>query len=180
MIQVKKGTAHSMAQSDRVGPVVANEGVVAGMLVIYDTTANTATGGIKKATSTNVGGGAALGTVLCGFALRNQSDGDVVESGKLGFYQLDGNSVIGTDQYTNTSVSTSDIGKRVVTSATAGKVTVIDATATFATGVRIVGIVDNVRSVPSVTVPATQGTTPGWENATVVDIKLLASTAQTV
>lgn len=95
MINVKKGTAHSLTQSDFVGTAKADEGIVAGMLVIKD-----ASGDIVKA-------GAAADDDLTepvnasryGFAINNQTDGDVIFSGKIGAYGLDGNSVIETDAF---------------------------------------------------------------------------------
>lgn len=139
MINAKKGIAHSLGQSDFIGAAKANEGVVAGMLVLKD-----ANGDIVKA------GAAASATVTdpvntarYGFAVNNQSDGDVIESGKVGAYSLDGNSVIETDQAAATiNASNYPVGTVVVPDATAtGKVR-----AGVANG-KSIGVVDSIRSI---------------------------------
>jgi hypothetical protein len=139
MINVRKGTAHSLAQTDFVGDLKASEGVVAGMLVQKEQT----TGDITKIT-TYINATETYG--LVGFALTNQSEGDAIESGKIGAYALDGGSVIETDQYTGT-VTSADIGKAVVADgSTAGKVKVV--TWADANTSRIVGTVyDTPRSI---------------------------------
>lgn len=176
MINIKKGTAHSLQQTDAVAKVVANEGVVAGMVVHIDPTANSNTGGVKKSTSTTAV--SATGAAI-GFAANDQTDGDVIESGKLGVYLLDGGSIIESDQYVSglTLTEVALLGKKAVTSATAGKFdiaateTAMDAEIASTPTLRILGTVVSVRTIPTVEVPATASTL-GWPTATVIGIKL--------
>lgn len=167
MINIRKGQAHSLLQTDRVGSVVASEGVIAGMVVKFDPTANTNAGGIKKVASVSDAG-------LVGFALNNQNDGDVYASGKLGYYLLDGDSVIETDQIQaapTVACTAAAIGAFVIPSTTAGKFNIVNAVTTE----RVLGKVYDVRTLPSVTVPAGYpATVANWENSTVVAIKLAA------
>lgn len=133
MINVRKGTAHSLAQSDFVGLAKASEGVEAGMLVQKNSS-----GQIVKVTS------AAAADALLGFAFTNQDEGDSIESGKIGAYSLDGNTVIETDQFTGTYTA-ADVGKPVIYGGTAGIVKAV-ATSTLAIGqanygARVIGIV---------------------------------------
>lgn len=117
MINVRKGNAHSLAQTDFVGTTLADEAVVAGMLVVKNSSGQIVQAG-TLATSADVG--------LIGFAVTNQSEGDAIESGKLGAYALDGSSVIETDQVTNTlsGLTGADVGKAVI-SGDNGQVTVV-------------------------------------------------------
>lgn len=119
MINVRKGPAHGLSQTDFVGDLTADEGVVAGMLVRKG-----ANGAITKVTTLTT----AAESGLVGFAVTNQSEGDAIESGKIGAYALDGGSVIETDQVTTSlsGLTASDIGKAVVADgSTAGKVKVV-------------------------------------------------------
>jgi len=54
-----------------------------------------------------------------GFAVSTTTEGDVIESGKVGIYLLDGGSVVETDKYTGT-VTLADIGKPVIQDRLAG------------------------------------------------------------
>lgn len=137
MINVRKGTAHSLAQTDFTGAAKTSEGVVAGMLVAKDTS-----GDIVKLTTLTTA--AEAGQV--GFALTNQDEGDAIESGKIGVYALDGGSVIETDQFTGT-YTIADIGKAVIADgSTAGKVKAV-AHGSVSTG-RVLGTVyDAPRSI---------------------------------
>lgn len=121
MINVRKGNAHSLAQTDFIGALKASEGVVAGMLVYKNTS-----GEIELVES------ATAADALVGFAVTNQDEGDAIESGKIGAYALDGGSVIETDQFTG-SYSAADVGKPVIYSGTAGKVKAV-AKSTLAIG----------------------------------------------
>jgi len=93
MINVKKGVAHSLAQSDIRGWQQA--GIVAGMIVNVDTN-----GYVNPGVSYTSGGAAGLR----GFAINTSAvgtyagDGDVQESNKIAVYTLDGHSIIETDQ----------------------------------------------------------------------------------
>lgn len=132
MINFRKGTGHSLQQTDFVGDAKASEAVVAGMLVQKEQT----TGDVTKLT-TYVNGTETYG--LVGFAITNQDEGDAIESGKIGCIALDGGTVIETDQFTGTYTA-ADIGKAVVADgSTAGKVKVV--TWADANTSRIVGTV---------------------------------------
>lgn len=119
MINVRKGPAHSLAQTDFVGITKADEAVVAGMLVRKNSS-----GEIVKVTTLTT----AAESGLVGFAITTQSEGDAIASGKIGVYALDGASVIETNQVTTTlsGLTAADIGKAVVADgSTAGKVKVV-------------------------------------------------------
>lgn len=138
MINLKKGTAHSLQQSDIVGNAKAAEGVVAGMVVRLDTSNNVVKGPSDAA---------ALNDLL-GFALNSQTDGDVVNSGKLGYLKLDGQSTVEIDQACVTGTITAanfPVGNRISADpANLGKVRV------WQTGDRVIGYVDGIRTLPSV------------------------------
>ena len=127
MINVKKGSAHSLAQSDFIG--TQGVAVTSGAIVYKDTD-----DGIKLATATT-----SSTTVRVGFAIQDSTQGDVISSGKLGAYGLDGNSVIETDQFTGV-ITDYVIGAKVGVSATAGKV------CTYASGL-VVGTVVETRTL---------------------------------
>jgi hypothetical protein len=93
MINFKKGPALSLHQVNYIGAAKTNEGVVAGMVVEIDPTT-------KQVVKSTIGSGEVTG--LYGFAINNQSSGDVIESGKIGVYALDGASVVETDQVLET------------------------------------------------------------------------------
>lgn len=133
-IQVIKGPAHSLKQTDFVGKAKANEGVVAGMLVRKN-----ANGEIVK----GVSGQATAVDDLLGFAVTNQDEGDAIESGKIGVYALDGASIIATDQVTGTlNTTTFPIGSRVAPDpSNAGKVRA------WQSGDRVIGTVVDIRNV---------------------------------
>lgn len=119
MINVRKGTPHSLAQTDFTG-AVSGASVVAGMLVEKNTS-----GDIVKAS-------AIAPTGLLGFAVTNEDEGDAIESQKIGAYALGTGGVVETDQFTGT-YTIADIGKPVIYSGTAGKVKAVTA-ASLATG----------------------------------------------
>ncbi|NBQ68976.1 MAG: hypothetical protein EBU46_09155 [Nitrosomonadaceae bacterium] len=135
MINVKKGSAHSLQQTDKVGLAKANEGVVAGMVCRI----NTSNEVVKGPTD------AAAADDLLGFAINNQTDGDVIESGKISLYLLDGSSVIETDQSTATINATNyPVGTRVAAIPDgSGKVR------PWQSGDRVIGYVEGVRDLPS-------------------------------
>lgn len=137
MINIKKGTAHSLAQSDKIALALAGQAVVAGMVVHIDPSAGTCIKGVTGSTGT-------YGVSdLVGFAINNQTDGDVIESGKIGFYLLDGNSIIETDQAAaSVTAGNYPIGTPLTGSGTAGTVKVA------ASGDRIIGYVEGIRTLP--------------------------------
>jgi len=116
MINVRKGTAHSLSQSDFIGVAQNDTNIVSGQLVILDNSGNIDLAGGTPSGNTYAG----INTARYGFALNDQTDGDVIESGKIGAYGLDGNSIIETDQTTASINSTNyPIGTAVVPDATA-------------------------------------------------------------
>lgn len=132
MINVRKGSHHSLGQTDFVGAAKTNEAVVQGQLVEKDANGDI----VKIAKLDNATRGSATNKIglqkLIGFALTNQNEGDAIASGKIGVYALDGSSVIETDKYTGT-VTISDIGNPVVqdsSSGTNGNVCVVAAETT--------------------------------------------------
>lgn len=133
MINVKKGSAHSLQQTDKVGLAKASEGVVAGMVCRI----NASNEVVKGSTD------AAAADDLLGFAINNQTDGDVIESGKISLYLLDGSSVIETDQST-AAINTTNyvVGARVAAIAGTGMVR------PWETGDRVIGYVEGVRDLP--------------------------------
>jgi hypothetical protein len=142
MINFKKGTGHSLAQSDKIGKAKAAEGVVAGMLVELNTSGETVKVPVNPANDATYGN-----AKLLGFAINNQTDGDVIESGKIGFIQLDGNSVIETDQ-TDAAITAVNypVGSPICAGATAGKVRLW----TTANDGRVIGHVEGIRNLQSV------------------------------
>jgi len=134
MINVVKGPAHSLGQSDIRGTWLT--GVIAGMLCYVD--------------GTDTPGKIALGplaqnkTGIVGFAINNSTDGDAIESGKIALYTLDGASVIETDQMTETVNTTNyPIGKPVYMGAS-GLVTNV-----ATNQVSPIGWVEGIRSLQS-------------------------------
>jgi hypothetical protein len=124
MINVKKGSAHSLAQSDFIGALTTP--TVAGAIVYKDTD-----GGIKLATATTSATNARVG-----FAINDSTQGDVISSNKIGVYGLDGNSVIETSEFTG-AITDYVIGAKVGVSATAGKV------CPFASGLTVGTVVES-------------------------------------
>lgn len=133
MINFKKGPALSLHQVNYIGKAKADEAVVAGMVVEIDPTT-------KQVVKASISSGEKTG--LYGFAINNQSAGDVIESGKIGVYALDGASVVETDQADNLNESHFTVG--ALLSATAGKVVKVDGTFTG----KIIGQVEGVRKIP--------------------------------
>jgi hypothetical protein len=82
---------------------------------------------------------------LLGFAINNGTDGDVVESGKMGMFLLDGASVIETDKAALAITSSNYAIGAPIKAGTDGTV----ATGTPGTD-RIIGYVEGIRSLPSV------------------------------
>jgi len=135
-LNIKKGTAHSLQQSDKIGNAKAGEAVVAGMLVHIDSNGDIIKGVSGSSGTFGVGD-------LIGFAIQTQTDGDVLESGKLGYYQLDGNSVIETDQAAAAiTAGNYPVGTALTGNGTAGTVK------TAAAGDKVIGYVEGIRTLP--------------------------------
>ena len=109
MINVKKGPAHSLGQSDVRGPFT-DTSIVAGMVCHINST-GVVTKGIPASGATGV----------VGFAINDAADGDAIESGKIALYTLDGASVIETDQVKgDVTAANFAIGRPVFATDTAG------------------------------------------------------------
>jgi hypothetical protein len=135
MINFKKGPALSLHQVNYIGAAKADEGVVAGMVVRLED------GEVVKGASDSP----APKGALYGFAINSQDAGDVIESGKIGVYALDGASVIETDQYVG-EISSYTVGALVTADENTGKVKLsVDADD------KIIGQVEGDRTIPGVT-----------------------------
>jgi len=90
MINFRKGTGLTLLQTDSVGASVSGQTYVAGQ---YGRLA------INSGTySVYVGASGTPLSDLAGFIVNSSTDGDVIESGKVGIVLLDGNTVVETDQ----------------------------------------------------------------------------------
>lgn len=167
MINFKKGPAFSLHQVNYIGNAKKDEGIVAGMVVNVDSN-----GDVVKADGSNA---AADKEKLYGFAINNQTAGDVLESGKIGVYALDGSSVIETDQTTDAITAGNYPIGALLGAATDSSGTLTKVTNTYAG--KIVGQVEGIRSIPGTVQTLTdnngnpfkvQGTT------TVLAVKLLS------
>lgn len=137
MINFKKGPALSLHQVNYIGAAKANEGVVAGMVV-----AITSTGEVVKPT---INDSASDKELVLGFAINNQEAGDVIESGKIGVYALDGASVIETDQTENAVTAVNyPVGTLLSALSGTGKV---KAVANNYAG-KVIGQVEGIRTIP--------------------------------
>lgn len=141
MINFKKGPALSLHQVNYIGSAKTGEGVKAGMIVRINED-----GQVVRGTDDDTEKG-----YLYGFAINSQDAGDVIESGKIGVYALDGASVIETDQFID---QTYDVGALVTVheaeapSEDAGKITLVTNPATQ----RVIGQVEaGVHVIPGVT-----------------------------
>lgn len=165
MIIAKKGSAHSLRQSDKVAPVAAGVTVTAGQIVSF-----TSTGTITLGADSDK---------LAGFAINNSTDTDAIGAGKtdpatgvvaplVGVYLLDGNSVIETDQVVET-ITLANVGAPIYASQLVpGKLTLT------APGTKPlqVGRIEGIRSVPN-TVIGSSGY--GYGTVTMVGIKVVAA-----
>jgi hypothetical protein len=151
MINFKKGPALSLHQVNYIGAAKTGEAVVAGMVVQIN-----GSGEVVKATITDTANDK---DVLLGFAINNQTAGDVIESGKIGVYALDGASVVETDQAVST-INASNYPIGALLTATGGLVDVVGNS--FAG--KIIGQVEGIRVIP-------RGSQP---SVTVLGVKLLS------
>lgn len=137
MINFKKGPALSLHQVNYLGKAKNNEGIVAGMVVAINNS-----GEVVKPT---IADSAADKDLLLGFAINSQSSGDVIESGVIGVYALDGASVIETDQTEHEVTSTNyPIGTRLsVVTGTGAVCTVANNYAG-----QVIGQVEGIRTIP--------------------------------
>lgn len=140
MINFKKGPALSLHQVNYIGKAKTDEEIVAGMVVQVD-----ANGDVVKPT---IAGTAADKAKVLGFAINSQDAGDVIESGVIGVYALDGASVVETDQTDNASISATNYptGSLLGVESGTGKVKVVAADYVG----KIIGQVEGIRSIPGV------------------------------
>lgn len=139
MINFKKGPALSLHQVNYVGaPDSGNStDIVSGMVVRVTADGTVAIGSTGTLANDK--------NSLFGFAINNQSAGDVIESGVIGVYALDGSSVIETD-YAAATITTGNypIGHALGVN-TSGQVVSVDP-ATYAG--KIIGWVEGIRVLP--------------------------------
>jgi len=174
-----KGIAYGLNQSDFRGTVATSGTIVQGSIVRLDNT----TGNILLGSSVTT---ELVATAdLLGVSLNNDTDGDVLESGKIAAIAFDGNSVIQTDQtaVSPPTASAYPIGS-FVTANSSGQFTA----ATVGTH-KLLGVVEGVGTIPGV---ATNVTSSGYTSVpsgtsvagvatgvqapiTVLTIKLLAA-----
>jgi hypothetical protein len=101
MINFKKGPALSLHQVNYVAaPDTGVTGIEAGHVVRIKNN-----GLLAKGLPTNTLE-AGDSSAIYGFAINNQTAGDVIESGKIGVYALDGATVIETDKFTSSAGGT--------------------------------------------------------------------------
>ena len=157
MINFKKGPALSLNQVNYLGDAVSGQGIVAGMVVQVN-----GSGQIVKPT---IAGDATDKALLLGFAINNQTDGDVTESGTIGVYALDGASVVETDQY---SGAISGFTPGVLVAAQTGTGKIVAVASNYAG--KVIGQVEAVRTLPGVTQVINGYSVQG--SITVVGVKL--------
>ena len=124
MINFKKGPALSLHQTNYVAPV-GPESITAGMVVRISKVDGKAYRGFSNGSGGTIGAGAGnygSGNIY-GIAINSSTSGDVIESGKIGIYALDGATALETDQYTGTP----EVGHYVTTNAAGQLVVIADA-----------------------------------------------------
>jgi hypothetical protein len=147
MINFKKGPALSLHQVNYVGKPASGEGIVAGMVVYFDTATSTWKKGASASTAPI--------NAQYGFAINSQDAGDVIEAGAIGVYALDGMSVIETDQVTG-DINDYAIGAPVSVANTTGKVKLVTVTNNAAASTdKIIGYVEGSRELPGRAVETT-------------------------
>jgi hypothetical protein len=154
-INVRKGSAHSLTQTDFVGSLKSGEGVDAGHLVMKNSDGEI----VKAPTNWSANDG------LIGFAITSQAEGDAIESNKIGVYALDGGSVIETSYFAG-SVTSANVGDYVIPdTVTAGYVKVVSSRTDAAAINLIIGkVYDAPRTIYV-----------GQSSVTVLPIKLAAN-----
>jgi len=139
MINFKKGPALSLHQVNYIGKAKSGEGIVAGMVVQVDSN-----GDVVKPT---IAGAAADKAKVLGFAINSQDAGDVIESGVIGVYALDGASVVETDQVKNT-ITAANYPTGSLLGVESGTGLVISVANDYA--YKVIGQVEGIRSIPGV------------------------------
>jgi hypothetical protein len=159
-------------QVNYLGKAADSEAVVAGMVVRLSEESGSVY--VRKGASASP---APINAVY-GFAINNQTAGDVIESGVIGVYALDGHSVIETDQAKDEiTSSTYPVGAPLTAEAGTGLVKVVTVSSNApATTDKIIGYVEGIRQIPgrtqTVTNPVTGRSTTVQGVTTVLGIKL--------
>jgi hypothetical protein len=122
MINFKKGPALSLHQTNYVATPA--ETITAGMVVRISSADGKAYKGFSDGSGGTIAGisANASGNIF-GFAINSSTSGDVIESGKIGIYALDGATALETDQY----VGTPTVGQYVTTNKDGALVAITDA-----------------------------------------------------
>lgn len=148
MINVKKGTAFSLHQTDIRGGNPGSPYGTSGATVLT-------AGSIAHvdATTGNVTLGGTGANGLRGFTINNSYDGDALESGKIALYTLDGNSVLETDQVdlTGDSVSAITVANYPVGTPLYASTSTAGLVGKTSNGNGIIGWVEGVRSLQNAT-----------------------------
>ena len=152
MINFKKGPALSLHQVNYIGAAKTNEGVVAGMIVQINGDGDVVKANIGETEDSKAG--------IYGFAINSQTSGDVIESGKIGVYALDGASVVETDQTGSTTINETNFPVGALLAATAGQVVKVDSDWVG----KVIGQVEGIRVIP-------RGSQP---SVTVLGVKLFS------
>lgn len=134
MINFKKGPALSLGQTDKVAAPAAGQDIEAGHVVRIASNGE-ASLGVSETPAAD----------LLGFAITNVTDGDAIESGKIGVYLLDGATVVETDKAVGTINSTNYPIGAAVTADDAGLVAVVTSEDD-----RVIGQVEGIRSLPAI------------------------------
>ena len=139
-INFKSGPALSLHQVNIVGNAVDGQAIEAGHVVRLVETSGVLS--VLKGASASP----APAADLLGFAINTQTDGDVIESGKIGVFTLDGASIVETTltdatiNYTNYPLGAN------LSVTTAGEVKVATSTD------KVIGQVAGIRSLPAIEV----------------------------
>lgn len=145
MINFKKGPALSLRQTNFVAKAVAGQNVEAGHVVRLNDNAGVVE--VLKGAAASP----ATSAAIYGFAINDQTSGDVIESGKLGVYALDGASVVETDKVEGSISSASYPIGTALTVHTNGNVKAAGE------GDKVIGWVEGIRSLPGKVVTLESG-----------------------
>jgi hypothetical protein len=160
MINVKKGTAHSLQQVDiRGGNPGAPFGTSGATVLTAGSIAHV------DATSGNVTLGGTGANGLRGFTINNSYDGDALESGKIAMYTLDGQSVIETDQVdlAGDTVAAINLTNYPVGTPLYASTTTLGLVGKIPNGNGVIGWVEGVRNLQNAT-PYPSGITQSAQN----------------
>jgi hypothetical protein len=128
MINFKKGPALSLHQTNYTAPV-GPESITAGMVVRISSADGLAYRGTSNGAGAPLTAGisSAATAGIWGIAINSSTSGDVIESGRIGVYALDGATVLETDQYAGTPLVGQYVGSNAL-----GQLVVVDASTALA------------------------------------------------